>query len=1117
MALRENLELDIAEALRGVDRVEAQLSQAAQGFKVQLAEALTALSVTVDVSGVSDTISGAVESADSTVVVEGEAEAVTGSIDDAVGSADSTVLIDGDAEPALAAIEGLSGESVEVTVDADTAAAQAQIDELAGSVEGLGAQAQESSVGVDDLGGAAGGLSGRVNGAAVGAAALAAGVVTLFNAATDAEGSLQSFNLRTGEFAAQVRLIDVGGLNEDIGDLALRLGSSDEAAQDAAARIFELGTASGVAAPEVAETTNQIIALAARAVALNPTLGDVGAVAETMTGALSKGGKGVAGFGISLKVADIEARALADTGKATAAELTIFEKSAAGAALASEQFGTTIADDVNAGAANAQIQVRSLGERFGELTETIGAPIVKPGIAILGVFVDGLTLTLGAVTEAAGLLFDKLGLIPAALAPIGRAIDTILGPLDEFAGKITGVFDTVLGPVDETISGLFSAGDASFDLAAAADVAAASLGGQAASLEEVAGALSFTGGAFNDYIASQSQFSQNQDVEDALQRTGILFTELRGQLQDASGGYADFVAASAAAGELTLEIDGVEQTSEQILALGDGLRKMVFDGDAAITSGEDLAEAFDEEQRAAEAAAESQAAYLVQSGEVTQAQFDQAIALSNASAAGGSFQGVLALLSTDLAAVDAGLAATNASLAAQAPAVGLNAQSWVNLSDAILAGTVTAADFEAVATELGVSTEQVAGFAGNVTGALDAFVAAGVAGLPTISSAFVDLNEDSKVSLDEFRTMLDEQTANIAAFPATLTNLVSLGFGALVEEARIRGPEFGAQVAADIEAGGIESVRALNDSIEARKAAELGWVAYQTDVLGPMTLSASTTVAEAAATGFDTTLDFGGTVSANVDVALLALEQGVPDLESMAAFAGISVQDAYAALNLGEPTKAQLDAAGAQFEASQGGLDAKATASGDATGVSFQSGADFAGGIRSNLNAGSVALAGQTIALIVSATSAGRSVGVAFDSGIAAGIASNLGVVREAGRSAVRAAEASARAEAGIASPSKLFADAVGAPIAAGVAAGIEGGSGVVAGAARRVVAAGAVAAGGASGAVGGGVEIGSIDVSVVVHGSMSDQQAKATGAALGDSIADRLEDRRIAVDVRTL
>ena len=1117
MALRENLELDIAEALRGVDRVEAQLSQAAQGFKVQLAEALTALSVTVDVSGVSDTISGAVESADSTVVVEGEAEAVTGSIDDAVGSADSTVLIDGDAEPALAAIEGLSGESVEVTVDADTAAAQAQIDELAGSVEGLGAQAQESSVGVDDLGGAAGGLGGRVNGAAVGAAALAAGVVTLFNAATDAEGSLQSFNLRTGEFAAQVRLIDVGGLNEDLGVLALRLGSSDEAAQDAAARIFELGTASGVAAPEVAETTNQIIALAARAVALNPTLGDVGAVAETMTGALARGGRTTAAFGIALTAADIEARALADTGKATAAELTIYEKSAAGAALASEQFGTAIADDVNAGAANAQIQVRSLGERFGELTETIGAPIVKPGIAILGVFVDGLTLTLGAVTEAAGMLFDKLGLIPAALAPIGRAIDTILGPLDEFAGKITGVFDTVLGPVDETISGLFSAGDASFDLAAAADVAAASLGGQAASLVEVAGALSFTGGAFNDYIASQSQFSQNQDVEDALQRTGILFTELRGQLQDASGGYADFVAASAAAGELTLEIDGVEQTSEQILALGDGLRKMVFDGDAAITSGEDLAEAFDEEQRAAEAAAESQAAYLVQSGEVTQAQFDQAIALSNASAAGGSFQGVLALLSTDLAAVDAGLAATNASLAAQAPAAGLNAQSWVNLSAAILAGQVTSTGYQGVADQLGVSLEQVTGFADGVTGALDAFVSAGVSGLPTISGAFVDLNEDSKVSLAEFRKTLDEQTASIAEFPNTVRTLLAFGFDDMAALAIERGPEFAAQLAADLRAGGPDVASATEASLEGFRTETAEAEAFLRNEAGPALLSATTEMAEGAAAGFEAPLNFGGATADQVGLAEQALVSGTPDVVALAAFAGVSVEEAYAALDLKAPTDAAMAGAAGAINAGAPSLTGAAGTAGTRTAAGFQSGADFAGGIRSNLNAGSVALAGQTIALIVSATSAGRSVGVAFDSGIAAGIASNLGVVREAGRSAVRAAEASARAEAGIASPSKLFADAVGAPIAAGVAAGIEGGSGVVAGAARRVVAAGAVAAGGASGAVGGGVEIGSIDVSVVVHGSMSDQQAKATGAALGDSIADRLEDRRIAVDVRTL
>jgi hypothetical protein len=134
----------------------------------------------------------------------------------------------------------------------------------------------------------------------------------------------------------------VGGLSGDIGDLALQLGSSDEAMLNATASFVTFGESTGASRDEIVQASNDINALALRAVALNPSLGDAGAVAERMTNALARGGRATTQFGIGLTSAEINARAMADTGKQNAAELTQFEKAAAGAAIATERLGESM-------------------------------------------------------------------------------------------------------------------------------------------------------------------------------------------------------------------------------------------------------------------------------------------------------------------------------------------------------------------------------------------------------------------------------------------------------------------------------------------------------------------------------------------------------------------------------------------------------------------------------------------------------------------------------------------------------------------------------------------------------------------------------------------------------
>ena len=163
------------------------------------------------------------------------------------------------------------------------------------------------------MGAAAGGLGGPLAGAAAGITALGATVGFLFAQGVEATGVLQRFDTVLGDMADEVLRVDVGDLNENLDDLAIKLGSDDEALRDASASLFQFGINSGASRQAAATFTKQIDALAARAVALNPALGSVGDVAESMALRIQRGGRFAATFQLSLTAAEIEARALADT------------------------------------------------------------------------------------------------------------------------------------------------------------------------------------------------------------------------------------------------------------------------------------------------------------------------------------------------------------------------------------------------------------------------------------------------------------------------------------------------------------------------------------------------------------------------------------------------------------------------------------------------------------------------------------------------------------------------------------------------------------------------------------------------------------------------------------
>lgn len=292
-----------------------------------------------------------------------------------------TLTADADTSAAEDAVESVPDGEVEITANTEQAEqgidqVREKVEETTSSTNRLGDAAAEALGGMGNLGGASGAAAGALGSTAVAGAAAAAGLFTFAQAGVEAAGASQRFDLIAGSMADDLASIDVGGLSGDIGDLALQLGSSDEAMLNATASFVTFAESTGASSDQIVEASNNINALALRAVALNPGLGDAGAAAERMVTAFQRGGRALVPFGLGLSSAEINARAMADTGKVNVAELTAFEKAAAGAALATERLGQSMGQDFTEGAQNAQTQWARMTEQLGEAQEAIGGQML---------------------------------------------------------------------------------------------------------------------------------------------------------------------------------------------------------------------------------------------------------------------------------------------------------------------------------------------------------------------------------------------------------------------------------------------------------------------------------------------------------------------------------------------------------------------------------------------------------------------------------------------------------------------------------------------------------------------------------------------------------------------
>lgn len=759
MALDQSVELDIEEALRGIDTIEQALGSSATSFKVALAEALDLLNTVavgeVDATNVTTSIDAAVEAADTSPEIDADAEGVTSAIDDAVEAADSSTVVDADAASVTSSIDdavdaadtGVTPEATgadaitdaieaavadadaTVEVEADTSGAEDQIASLGEAASGATESVGGLSVGTAQLGVAAQASQGKLAGlegglaathpaaagAAVGIAAVAGAATGLFHAALESDTAQRRFNQALGDMATRVNNIHVEGFATDLESLAENAGSSDEAMKLAAARIGELGRSAGASGPQIATTAENILLLSTRATVLNPTLGDAGDVADRMTNAFARGGRALAPFGIALSATEINARALADTGKDSADQLTIFEKSAAGAALAAERLGSHLKSDIVEGAKGTEIQLRSLKEAFGNTLEALGQPLLEPIIeaaragqpilldlarvfadlaeTTLPLFIHALEAGAPAIAGVAGVM----DILLTVVSPIISLLDAIPAPVLTAVGAFVGL-RAIIGPLaagfqNLFISGLVNAPAFFASLVSPVGLATVALGAITAVLvshseeqKRIRTAIRETSDAFvdqaksieTDITALARQRVEAKSQIDDLVRVGLSAKQFGDLAAQGREGYRRFLDQLVRTGEIT------DKTRDGIIAAGFSLDGFIDNTDRLDKSNIGLVDSFEQVANVVQKGAQAALDKLVVDDKLTAAQERQAI--SSTKNADGTNNYVAALQSVRGTSTDAASAADEFSgaLDDQAAAAEANTQAISDMIDAAI-------------------------------------------------------------------------------------------------------------------------------------------------------------------------------------------------------------------------------------------------------------------------------------------------------------------------------------------------------------------------------------------------------------------------------------------------
>ena len=370
------------------------------------------------------------EIASAFVTIRPETSGFEAELASALGGAEPVdVPVGADVEEAQGEIDAVDGGSTEIKVEADTAQAQANIDDLAGAVGGL---ADSAGLGGGALGGLTEGLAG-LTGASTAATAGIGAIVGGLTLSVTAAGEAEAVNaklaqiLETTGAGAFITQEAINGLSSEIMGYS---GQSDEAVNSAATLLLTFSGLSNEAAIQSGIFERSVKATADMAALMG---GDASGAAIRLGRALDNPATGMTALqrsGVSFtesQKATIAAMVESgDTLGAQAELLRVVESQVGGVAAA---YGDTLPG-----------QMDRATQAAGELAESVGSDLVPAIAGAVEDTTEWVTAMTDAKDQVAGLAGGLMGDVQGALLEGGLKSLPILGPVVSAVDALRGAF-----------------------------------------------------------------------------------------------------------------------------------------------------------------------------------------------------------------------------------------------------------------------------------------------------------------------------------------------------------------------------------------------------------------------------------------------------------------------------------------------------------------------------------------------------------------------------------------------------------------------------------------------------------------------------------------------------
>lgn len=894
-------------------RVDADASDITGSIDAAVDNADAAVTVTADAADVTGSIDGAVEAANTATIVTADASDVTGSIDAAVNAASTDISITAniggelvaEAAGAAAAVDGV-GESAQRSTEL--------LDDVGtrGSFSiGKLAAAAAALIGAGFL---INGLSNAVQ-QATNLAESGTKVEAVFK---DATPTITAFaeNSATSVGLANQQALEFAGT---FGNLFTSMGlTTDEAAKLSPAVVTlgaDLASFNNIAVPDALEKlrsglVGEIEPLRALGISFGAV--DVQAKAAEL-GLLGVNGELTEGAKIQARWVLIQERSVnaqgdfARTSDGLANQLRILQAELGGAAAeAGAEFLPTLLQLIDTGRQLIPA-IAPIATVFSSALASV-APILdvvsRSVVPILELAGDGITRTF---EQAAPILDGVAQILERTLAPVleelGPSVDVVaeatsallaatepliedglklaevLGPILAFSLKASADgLALVIGTVSVLIDWLDQLGAFTGPLIGLAEAFGfvdgksdeAAVGGMKQfsnvstqlidDAEALAVALQADVDGFNSYIATQSEFAKGgSEVLNQLRRTGISLDDLHKQLGNGEDGFKQFTAAAVQAGQIEIKVDGVAQTSEQILALDGSLVQFLNSESTAVTRGGELTNAFIAQTAATREQARAQFEAIAAAQGLTDVQI-AAIGVQAQQTFGADNYITRLQILAQQQAVNA-----EAETASAATLQG-SASGWVALTQAAANGTLQTGAAAEAAAILGVDMDTATQALADAEAAVNAFVDNALARFPTVTSVYDDLKAStSPVDPLSLTNNLNAATLASLGFQENI-NSIATSFPEVAKLLQERGPEAAGAFARTFLASSDEVKKGLEQAIVVNKSS-LDTIGEDIKASIGTNVATATELAEGMTQALDQNLKFGEVTQASIDEA----------------------------------------------------------------------------------------------------------------------------------------------------------------------------------------------------------------------------------------------------------